>query len=126
MDVNKKGGVRLIVNGHGHGEFAAPCIRKFQEVFRGGLKLTIYVDFWDMDAYESQFRTEMQNWGSSHRSGLEQMHIAQQSKLVAMGISVANLAMGVNMKVYTKKAEFDRECQRALMPLGPALLNLPE
>lgn len=119
LDWNKKGVVRLIVEGHGHAEFAAPAVRRFDDAIRGA-KLTSVADFWKMVSYDSPFRQQMQEWGSKHRKDMDALVVATTSKLVSMGASVANLAMGVPMKAFTRRDEFDRECHKLGLPVNPS------
>lgn len=123
LDWNKKGAVRIIVDGHGYGGYASPTVRRYDEVLRTSpsKKVLVFFDFWDMPAYDSPLRVETQGWGTKHRNDMEVVYLLTRSKLVSMGASVANLALGGMMKVYTKKEEFDRECQKNLLPVNPSM-----
>jgi hypothetical protein len=52
-----------------------------------------FYDLWDMITYDSDLRVELTNFHLSHRSGLRSLHTITQSKLVKMGVTVANVAL---------------------------------
>lgn len=122
LDWTRKGAVRVIVDGHGHGEFAAPTVRRYDDAVRAGVKVTAVADFWKMTSYDSPFRQALQEWGSKHKKDMEAAVVASTSKLVAMGISVANLAMGVPMRAHSRKTDFDTDCLKLGLPINPPLV----
>lgn len=123
LDWNKRGAIRIIVKGHGYAGYALPTVRKYDEALRGSMtkKVIPIFDFWDMEAYDSALRVETQGWGSKHRAEMESVYLLTRSKLVSMGASVANLAIGGLMKIFTRKEEFDREVQKLGLPINPSM-----
>ncbi len=121
LDWTRKGAVRCIIDGHGHAEFAAPTVRRYEEMVRAGVKVTAVANFWDMTSYDSPFRQALQEWGSKHRKDMEALVVASTSKLVSMGVSVANLAMGVPMRAHTRRADIDSDCLKLGLPINPPM-----
>ncbi len=122
LDWTRKGAIRILVSGHGYGGYGIQTVRKFDDALRSSpaKKAILFFDFWDMPAYDSPLRVETQGWGAKHRAEME-VYLCTRSKLVSMGASVGNLALGGIIKVFTRKEEFDRECQRHGLPLNPAM-----
>jgi hypothetical protein len=50
-------------------------------------------DWFDMSNYDSRCRVELTAWVMSHRQR-SALHIGLRSRMVAMGVAVANLALG--------------------------------
>lgn len=119
LEWNRQGGLRMIVVGHGHAEYAEPILRRYDAGVRGPGKLVLLVDWWDMTAYDTPFRVEQTNWGIAHRGKFD-LHILQRSKLVAMGVTVASLALPM-MKTYTRRPDFDRLVQAHGFSLKPSM-----
>ncbi len=89
--------------------------RRYQEASRLAPQITIYIDFWDMVSYDSPFRTDTTSWATRHLSQIAMIHAATQSKIVSMGLSVVNLALGGFVKLHSKKS-FVLQCQEARAP----------
>ena len=118
LDWNNKGAVRMMVDGHGYAEFAAPEIRRWGEAHRQAPRAALLIDFFKMHSYDSQLRVDMQSWAAERKSSVD-VFVLSTSKLVTMGVSVANLAVGGIIKAWSTRPEFDRECQRRGLPVNP-------
>lgn len=120
LDWTRDGSVRIIVKGHGHGDFANPEIRRWTDALRLAPKAKLVIDFWEMDSYDSKLRVLMQEWASKRTKEVE-VFVLAKSKLVVMGVSVANLAVGGIIKAYSRREDFDRECRRMGFPIDPPM-----
>jgi hypothetical protein len=109
LDWNRRGVARICVTGHGHVDFSPPAIRRWDGTLRMADRPVILIDFWDMPTYDSGMRLQMTPWGAKHRQNVD-FHVCTRSRLVLMGLAVANIAMGGLMKVHEKRAEFDAFC----------------
>src|SRR4051812_41753883 len=89
LDWTRQGAVRIIVVGHGHGEYSDPAIRRWDIARRTCAKAVMAIDFWEMPTYDSAMRVKMTAWTMQHRSDAEP-HVLQRSKIVFMGLTVAN------------------------------------
>jgi hypothetical protein len=75
-----------------------------------------YWDLWDMVYYHSNVRARCTDaLANGARSGrLLQIHSTAQSKIVLMGISVANLALDGRIRVHGDRDAFDAELIKAI------------
>jgi hypothetical protein len=115
LDWTRKGVVRITVTGHGHGGFAPPAIARWDAALRCGSRPVNLIDFWDMPTYDSAMRTQMTPWGVKHRTEAD-FFVTTKSRIVLMGLAVANLATGGLLKVYEKRPEFDMICLKQGLP----------
>lgn len=106
--------VRL--QGHGEAEFAAPIIEAYQ-----GLQKTpaahLFFDAEELDNYESSLRVELTQCFFPERERLASFHVLVRSKLVAMGVSVANLALGGIVNSTSDRKRFKARLDACLFSL---------
>ena len=57
-----------------------------------------------MPNYDSELRTEWTRWLLRNRARLEDIQIVAGSKIVAMGVSVANVALGGIIQSHPKRS----------------------
>jgi hypothetical protein len=79
-------------------------------------RLHIFCDWVEMTGYESDVRSAFTQWAASNRTKVT-FHLLVGSKLVAMGVSVANLALGGVLVGYTNRASFDAVLRSTKMGL---------
>jgi hypothetical protein len=87
--------------------------RRFTErltVKMAGGRIHVFSDWERMEGYDSAVRMELTAWALRRRSGFAGIHALVRSRLVAMGLSVANVALGNFMQAYTDRAVFERMC----------------
>lgn len=113
-------GTMLIVVGT-HGDRAlAPLMTRRADLIVARSRIRMFFDFWTMPTYDSEMRTEWTNWLVSHRERLDAIHVVARSKLVAMGVSVANLALGGIIKSYpAAEGPFAKALKEAGLELPP-------
>jgi len=83
-----------------------------------GLRPHIFNDWEELTGYTSEARLELTAWTAKNVGSLQGIHVLLKSKLVAMGISVANLATGGITKSYSDRATFERVLAEAMRPRG--------
>jgi len=83
----------------------------------GTKRLHIFCDWAEMTGYESDVRSAFTQWAATHRSKVT-FHLLVGSKLVAMGVSVANLALGGILVGYTNRTSFDAALRSTKMGLS--------
>jgi len=70
-------------------------------------RIDVLHDWELLTGYESVVRQELVRWAQEHeRPG--HVHILVKSRLVAMGVSVANVALGGKLKVYADRQKFEQ------------------
>jgi hypothetical protein len=99
LNWTESGSMLVVVGTHGDRLLAPLMTRRADAVLARG-RITLFFDFWTMPTYDSEMRTEWTSWLVSHRARLDGLHVVARSKLVAMGVSVANLALGGIIKSY--------------------------
>jgi len=59
-----------------------------------GLPFAGFHDWTEMESYDSETRRLLTDWSLAHRAQFIEVHLAVRSRLVRMGVTVANLALG--------------------------------
>jgi hypothetical protein len=79
---------------HGDGEFAPPIVTAFDVIADAGRNVEIFFDMGKMVNYDSALRTRLTSHFLEHRPKIASLHVFTRSRIVSMGVSVANLALG--------------------------------
>lgn len=79
-----------------------------------GARPIIFNDWWELSGYDSDARLKLTDWIFWIRGKIVGSHILVRSKIVSMGVSIANLALGGMLTVYTDRQEFTLAYHRAL------------
>jgi len=69
--------------------------------------LDVLHDWEAVTGYESIVRQELVRWSLEQQKPGE-VHVLVKSRIVAMGVSVANVALGGKLKVYSERQKFER------------------
>lgn len=83
-----------------------------REIARFG-SIVVFDDWEEATGYESEVRIRLTAWTQSRLDRIPETHILVRSRLLAMGISVANLAVGNKLRAYTSRAEFEAALSQA-------------
>lgn len=102
------------IRGHASLPFAEAIGRFNDRLIRAGKKPLIFNDWEEMTGYDSDSRPPLTEWTARNRESLRGINILVHSKLVAMGIAVANLATGGITKTFSSRAEFEQTIAQAL------------
>ncbi|HEX7601282.1 MAG TPA: hypothetical protein VF316_06735 [Polyangiaceae bacterium] len=84
-----------------------------QAAIDGGARIAIFDDFSALEGYTSEARIELTTWTRASLPKIASIHILVKSKIVSMGVAVANIALR-NVNSYTDRAPFDAAIMRAL------------
>ena len=90
---------------HGEGEFATPIIAAFDGIAGRGEKAEMFFEMGGMFNYDSALRTRLTVHFVRHRPKIASLHVFTRSRIVSMGVSVANLALGL-ITVHANLASF--------------------
>jgi len=82
-------------------------VTSVDRVLRTRIRPDIFVDLYEVTGYDSQYRIEVTRWGDTIRERVGTFMLLVRSKLVAMGVSVSNLALGGFMTATAKRSQFD-------------------
>jgi len=105
--------------GHASIEFAEPIATATATLFEKG-RPVVFDDWECVTGYDSALRVKLTEWHKAHEDRMERTHILVGSRLLAMGVSVANLVMGGRLDVYASRREFEAQLARRV-PHGTAL-----
>ena len=81
-------------------------------------RLYVFHDWIDMTGYDTICRQMLTKWTANNLRAYAAVHVAVQSKLVAMGVQVANLALGGLVTAYTGRAQLETALRACLAKLG--------
>ncbi len=96
------------LEGHGEACFLDPMIERLDAIVAEGVHPRVFDDWERATRYDPETRSRLTAWTKANRGAIEETVILVRSKLFAMGVNVANLAVGGRLKVLTSRSEFER------------------
>jgi hypothetical protein len=111
------GALRIIIVGHGDGGYGPAALKRWDAALAFG-NFALLADFSQMNTYDSALRVAMTGWCVAHRGDLNGLHIFVTSKIVAMGVAVANIALKGLIKVHDNRMSFDILAKKLGLPLN--------
>ncbi|HEY6878635.1 MAG TPA: hypothetical protein VI299_11485 [Polyangiales bacterium] len=99
--------------------FGADRIKK-----ASGGKLTVFHDWLDMTGYDSRCRARLTSWSIANLDHYDAAHFGVRSKIVAMGVQVANMALRGFICAHTSRPKLEAELRRAMVSRG--LMSEPQ
>ena len=87
-------------------------------------KLYVFHDWLEMTGYDSRTRMRLTAWSVAHRQAYQEVHLAVRSRIIAMGVQVANVAVGGIMRAHTGIAALEVELARAMRLASGAMTSL--
>jgi hypothetical protein len=108
-----RGVVTLTMRGHAPAS-VMPRVIELLDSFGAARRPTVFFyDLWDMDTYESGVRVELTDYHLRHRPMLTALHTCTRSRIVRMGVSVANVALRI-IEQHEDRAAFELALARAV------------
>jgi hypothetical protein len=112
------------VTGYLESGVVAKITQPIDRLIATGSKPIIFNDWWDLTGYDTDARLKLTDWIFWIRGKIVGSHILVRSKIVSMGVSIANLALGGMLTVYTDRGEFalayHRAMRQSLRPAPPS------
>jgi hypothetical protein len=93
-------------------EMSNLIIERAEPLYVPGKKLHGFHNWIEMTNYDSSCRVELTAWVLRHRAQ-SALHIGLRSRMVAMGVAVANLALGSLIQIYANVDELETAAQKA-------------
>ncbi|WP_437945430.1 hypothetical protein WME98_31450 [Sorangium sp. So ce296] len=84
-----------------------PAVRHLETLIDSGLHPIVFDDFELGAGYDSDVRAKLTAWHLRNPGKLKEVHVLVKPGLVAMGVTVANLATGGRFNVYTDRSAFE-------------------
>lgn len=102
------------LTGFGDGSFADPIIAALDEALTGKGPIHFFLEMTAMENYDSALRTRLTNHVSQNRPRVASLQVVARSKLVTMGVAVANLALGGLITNHGSLSAFQAALDRAI------------
>jgi hypothetical protein len=112
--VPARGIVATCFVGRGTIELARGIKRDMMPILEAESPAAVYADWQGMTGYESEARIELTAWMKSVRPHMRSFSVLVRSRVVAMGVSVANLALGGGLRSFTSTTAFRRALDAAI------------
>ena len=111
----------VVVSGHMDPGMAEAIVTfSTDRMSRTPTKQHVFYDWLDMTSYDSACRSRLTTFSKEHLDRVAEVHIAQSSKLVAMGVQVANIALGSKIETHADRASLERALARVYSEPGHA------
>lgn len=95
-------------------ELVEPAITHLDAVIAAGVQPVLFDDLELATGYESDVRVRLTAWHLQRPGALKAVHILVKPGLVAMGVSVANLATGAGFVTYSDRSAYEWALARVL------------
>jgi hypothetical protein len=89
-----------------------------ERIRRAGGKVYVFHDWMELTGYDSRTRVRLTAWSAAHRNDYQEVHLAVRSRIVAMGVQVANIALGGFMRAHSGTAALEVELARVMRLVG--------
>lgn len=106
----------VVTRADGVGDLGSISIytRKMDELVATGRRYHVFHHWQGVTSFRPEAREHVRKWASTRLDRLNDARYLVGSKLVAMAISVASLALGRRLRVTTREAEFSRWLDEAI------------
>ena len=85
-----------------------------ERIRRAGGKVYVFHDWTEMTGYDSSSRVKLTSWSIAHRDCFQEAHLAVRSRVIVLGVQVANIAVGGFMRAHSGTASLEIELDRVL------------
>jgi hypothetical protein len=112
-------GILLVqLSAYGEEQFATPIVEAIDRALETGARLKMFYDMEAMTNYDSSLRTKLTARFLQCRTETDALVVLAKSRLVSMGISVANLALGGIIKLHQDRLDFANAFEGELRKSG--------
>ncbi len=111
------------VVGHGSIELGRTIRRELATFIHECGPISVFTDWSQVTGYDSRARNELTAWTLTNLHHFRSIHVLVHSKIVAMGLGVANLAIGGGIQSTSDLPTFRRGLRRATGPAWTGTLN---
>jgi hypothetical protein len=91
---------------HGDAELAAPIIEAIDEALRRARRVSVFFEAEKLRTYDSALRTELTRRLRRDLDRFEGIHVLVASRMIAMGVSVASLALDGKLTSHAERDAF--------------------
>ncbi len=106
-----------LVRGEGYAttDVVEAIVEQREVILREAGRIALFDDLEHMTGYDSGVRVRLTEWSRENRSRIVAFHILTRSKLAAMGVTVANLALGGQIRAHVRREGFELALTEVLM-----------
>jgi hypothetical protein len=108
----------LRAQGFASAMFADAILAQREEIIRECGTIYLFDDLELVRGYHSDVRANLTKWSRKHRAEIMGFHILTGSKIVMMGVALANLALGGHIQAHTARPSFELALQQAIKSAG--------
>jgi hypothetical protein len=108
------------LSGYGAETFADPILAALERALASGGRVCVFLDLELMDDYDSALRTRLNARFRAEERGISTLAVLARSRLLSMGVVVANLAFGDRVALHSECVTFEVDLDEALRASGVA------
>lgn len=112
--VRAPGVVVLEVIGHSDHRTYPLMIAKVEEEIAAGREVSWFGDYERMTSFDPDVRAELAKFTKTHRKHFTVVGILLRSRLVALGVAVANVMVGGFIRVFTTRSAYERALEERI------------
>jgi hypothetical protein len=114
---NGRGAIETTVREHGGEELVDIVTQRMESSLREAQRVQLFFDLGAMHSYDSAMRVRWTEWLKKHLSQVDRLDVIARSKIVTMGVAVANLALGGIITVHSgHQGSYDAALSEAGLP----------
>lgn len=100
--------VELIrAEGYAEAEVVAAILDHRDRMIRECGSIALFDDLEKMTGYHSAVRVGLTEWSRQNKARISAFHILTRSKITAMGVTVANVALGGHIRAHARRESFE-------------------
>jgi hypothetical protein len=97
----------LVARGFANVEAVGLILEQRERIVAECGKIALFDDLEGLVGYDSEVRVRLTDWSRANRPKIVAFHILTSSRIVAMGVTVANLALGGSIRAHLKRMPFE-------------------
>ncbi len=117
--------VEIVVKGYSTMELIPLFVGEPMKRMRHGIRVDWFGDYSEMTGYDTETRVALSEFTTKYKTQLSTVTVLVRSKIVAMGATVANLAVGGILDVVSNREKYERAIAHAVARGKPAGLAMP-
>lgn len=84
-----------------------PILELREQILRECGHIFIFDDLEHLESYASSVRLGLTEWCRRHRGSIREFHLLSRSRMVALGVSVANVVLEQQITVHARREAFE-------------------
>jgi hypothetical protein len=100
---NNRGALEICIRGHCSADVVPHIVERADSVLRQAGRMQLFYDLADMPSYDSSLRVLCVEWMRVNLGAIVSIDVLGRSKLVAMGVAVANIVLRDRITLYKER-----------------------